>query len=277
MAESDRFSVRFWGVRGSFPRPGPDTLRYGGNTSCIEMRCGPHLLIFDGGTGLYPLGRALEAESPVEADVLFTHTHFDHICGLPFFGPAFAKGNRFRLWSGHLAPQDTLERVICSLMQAPIYPVPFDIMAADITFEHFAAGDALEPRPGVVIRTAALNHPNEATGYRVEFAGKSVCYVTDTEHRPGAPDENVLGLIAGADLVIYDCTYTDEEFPAFVDWGHSTWEEGVRLCDAAGAKTLVVFHHAPEHDDAFMDGVAAAAERARPGTVVAREDMELSP
>jgi phosphoribosyl 1,2-cyclic phosphodiesterase len=129
----------------------------------------------------------------------------------------------------------------------------------------------------VTLRTAPLNHPNRATGYRIEYQGKSICYVTDTEHVPGAPDANVLSLIDGADLVIYDSTYTDEEYPRFKGWGHSTWQEGARLCDAAKAKRLVIFHHDPAHDDAFMDGIAADAERVRPGTVVAREGLTLSP
>jgi phosphoribosyl 1,2-cyclic phosphodiesterase len=129
----------------------------------------------------------------------------------------------------------------------------------------------------VVVRTAPLNHPNRATGYRVEYNGKSICYVTDTEHAPGKPDENILRLIKGADIVIYDSTYTDEEYPKYVGWGHSTWQEGVRLCDKAKSGRLVVFHHDPTHDDTFMDGIAAAAAKARPNTVVAREGLTLSP
>ena len=146
-----------------------------------------------------------------------------------------------------------------------------------MTYRDFKAGETLEPRAGVAVRTAPLNHPQGATAYRVEFGGKSICYLTDTEHVPGAPDENILGLIDGADVVIYDSTYTDEEFPAHVNWGHSTWQEGVRLCDAAGAKTFVVFHHDPDHDDEFMDRVAAEVEKMRPGSVVAREGTTLRP
>lgn len=274
---SHEFTVRFWGVRGSIPCPGPETVRYGGNTSCIEMRCGGRLLIFDAGTGLRPLGAHLDALGAVKADLFFTHTHFDHICGLPFFSSAYAKTNHLQFWAGHLLPDHTLRYVLSEMMMAPLFPIPISVLGADITFHDFRAGETLDPGDGIVIRTVPLNHPNGATGYRVEYAGKSVCYVTDTEHVPGTPDRNVLGLIAGADLVIYDSTYTDDEYPNHVGWGHSTWQEGVRLADAANVKRLVIFHHDPGHDDATMDAIAAAANKARPGTLVAHEGMILKP
>lgn len=277
MSNVDGFSLKFWGVRGSIACPGPDYVRYGGNTSCIEVRCGPHLLILDGGTGLRPLGRHLDAQGPVDAELLLTHTHLDHVSGLPFFSPAFKPKNRFRFWAGHLLPEHRVRDVLCDMMAPPLFPVPLEILKADICYLDFKPRETLELRPGVVIHTAPLNHPNGATGYRVEYGGRSLCYVTDTEHVMGRPDESVLGLIKDADLVVYDSTYTDREFPRFAGWGHSTWEEGVRLCDRAGVKTLVIFHHDPNHSDAFMDGVAEAAEKARPGTLVAREGMVLTP
>jgi phosphoribosyl 1,2-cyclic phosphodiesterase len=275
--ERDTFSVRFWGVRGSIPCPGPDYVRYGGNTSCVEIRCGDRLLIFDGGTGLRALGKDLEPQAPLDADLFFSHTHFDHVSGLPFFKPLFGAANRFRLWAGHLLPGRSLREVLCDMMVAPLFPVPIEAFAAETSYRDFEAGETLHPQPGIVLRTARLNHPNGATGYRIDHAGKSLCYVTDTEHVPGRPDPNILALIQGADLVIYDGTYTDAEFPKFASWGHSTWQEGVRLAEAAGAGRLVVFHHDPGHDDAFMDQVAAEAERARPGTIVAREGLVLAP
>lgn len=275
-SQSD-FFVRFWGVRGTVACPGPATMRYGGNTSCLEVRCGGRLLIFDGGTGLRPLGHSLDAKGAVDADLYFTHTHFDHIQGVPFFSSAYKPTNRLRCWAGHLTPDFSLKGVLSGMMQAPLFPVPLSILSADISFHDFVCGETLTPVPGVTLRTAPLNHPNRATGYRVEYQGKSICYVTDTEHVPGTPDARILELIAGADIVIYDSTYTDEEYSRFKGWGHSTWQEGVRLCDAASARRLVVFHHDPAHDDVFMDRIAAEAERARPGTVVAREGLTLTP
>lgn len=271
------FTVTFWGVRGSLACPGPAYARYGGNTSCLEVRCGKKLLIFDGGTGLRPLGRHIDAQGVMDADLYFTHTHFDHICGIPFFSSAYAKTNRLRMWAGHLLPDHTLRYVLSEMMMAPLFPIPIAVLGADLSFHDFRCGETLTPEPGVTLKTTLLNHPNGSTGYRIEFAGKSICYITDTEHVPGKPDVDVLALIAGADLVIYDSTYTDEEFPRYVSWGHSTWQEGVRLADTAGVKRLVIFHHDPGHDDAFMDRVAKAAEQARPGTLVAVEGMTLAP
>ena len=270
-------SVTFWGVRGSIACPEPEMLRYGGNTSCLEVRCGDHLLIFDAGTGLRPLGRKLAEAGEVDADLFLSHTHFDHVSGLPFFGPAFEPKNRFRFWAGHLEAQGLeLCDVLCEMMMPPLFPVPIEIFKADIAYKDFVAGATLVPRPGVVLKTAPLNHPNGATGYRIEYGGRSICYVTDTEHTGQGPDETILGLVDGADIVIYDATYTDEEYPKFKGWGHSTWQEGIRVCEAAGAKRLVIFHHDPSHDDPFMDGIAAAAEKRRIGTLVAREGLTLT-
>jgi phosphoribosyl 1,2-cyclic phosphodiesterase len=270
--------VRFWGVRGSIACPGPDTVRYGGNTSCLEIRCGERLLVFDGGTGMRLLGNELmRSGKPADMDLFYSHTHFDHICGLPFFGPCYDKRARIRIWAGHLDNGLGIEAVLKNMMIAPLFPIPMGVFAADVTFHDFTAGDTLEPHPGIRLRTGTLNHPSNATGLRLEYGGKAIAYITDTEHRRGALDKEVLRLIDGADIMIYDSTYTDEEFPAHENWGHSTWQEGVRLADAAGVRTFVVFHHDPGHDDAFMDAVAAAAAAARPGTVVAQEGMVLRP
>jgi phosphoribosyl 1,2-cyclic phosphodiesterase len=127
----------------------------------------------------------------------------------------------------------------------------------------------------LVARTPPRTPPGAAPCYRLDFAGKSLCYITDTEHVLGKPDQNVLGLIEGADLVIYDCTYTDEEFPEKISWGHSTWQEGVRLCRAAGAKRLAIFHHDPDHDDDFMEKVEKEARETWSGAFAAREDMSV--
>jgi phosphoribosyl 1,2-cyclic phosphodiesterase len=278
LTEESNFLIRFWGVRGSIACPGEMHQRYGGNTSCIEVRCGDRTLIFDAGTGLRALGNAMMAGgSDKEADIFLTHTHHDHIAGFPFFSPFFQNDYRIRIWAGHLQAPQSLHQVLCQYMAAPLFPVPPQHFSADLNYRDFKGGETLTPYEGVSLRTASLNHPNGATGYRIEFDGRSVCYVTDTEHIPGAPDQNILSLIAGADLLIYDSTYTDAEFPNFVNWGHSTWQEGVRLSDQAGVKTLVIFHHDPSHTDDHMDQISEEAEKARAGTVVAREGMVLSP
>jgi phosphoribosyl 1,2-cyclic phosphodiesterase len=276
MGDKSPFSVRFWGVRGSIACPGPRTVRYGGNTSSVEVRCGERLLMFDAGTGLRYLGKSLDG-ARLDTDIFFTHTHFDHVCGLPFFRPLFQPQNRFRLWSGHLRGAMTLKRVLAEFMMAPLFPVPPEVFRSSLEYRDFSGGETLSPAPGVSVRTAVLNHPDGATGYRVEYGGHAVCYVTDTEHVPGAPDKNILKLIDGADLVIYDSMYTDEEYRKFVGWGHSTWQEGVRLCKQAGAKRMVVFHHDPDHDDETLDAIAREVDKALPGSVVAHEGLVIEP
>lgn len=277
MPEKEDFFVQFWGVRGSIPCPGGDMVRYGGNTSCLEIRCGSYILILDGGTGLRLFDHSRSGAGPLDADVLFTHTHLDHICGWPYFTSLLDPQSTINVWCGHLLPDHTIEQILGGLLSEPFMPVQNQGIRARIDCRDFTAGETLNPRSGVTLHTALLNHPQGATGYRVEFGGKSICYITDTEHQPGEPDRKILRLIEGADVVIYDSTYTDEEFPDHVTWGHSTWQEGVRLCDAANVGQFVVFHHDPGHDDSFMDGIAKDVERARPGSLVAREGMVLRP
>lgn len=270
------YKVKFWGVRGSIACSSPDHVVYGGNTSCVEITIGEDVIVLDAGTGFRGLGQDLKKRGIAQATLLLTHTHWDHINGFPFFAPAFDPNFRLRIMAGHLAGKPGgIRAVLANQMENPTFPVPLTAMRGTLTFEDFLAGDSFEAFSGVTVRTAALNHPNGATGYRIEARSVSVCYVTDTEHRPGQPDENVLGLIQGADLVIYDSTYTDEEWPEKVGWGHSTWQEGVRLARAAGVKKLVIFHHDPDHTDAFMERLEDEARRTWDGTLVARDGMEL--
>jgi len=278
LAEAGKFTVRFWGVRGSIACPGEGTVRYGGNTSCLEVFCGGKRLIFDAGTGLRPLGDTLgNGDGPVQGDIFLSHTHFDHICGIPFFKPFYVKGNKFRVWAGHLLPKYTLQEVLANMMVEPLFPVPAKIFEPQVDYLDFKAGDELNPLDGVVIKTAPLNHPDQATGFRVEYGDRSLCYITDTGHIEGQRDEALAAFVRGTDMMIYDSTYTDEEFPRYRDYGHSTWQEGVRIATEADVKRLVIFHHDPGHDDGFMDGIAAQAEAMRPGTVVAQEGMVLEP
>ncbi|WP_337995434.1 MBL fold metallo-hydrolase [Oleispirillum naphthae] len=265
------FVVRFWGVRGSIACPSPYHVRYGGNTSCLSFSMGDRHLILDAGTGIRGLGQYLQKQDVKEATILLTHTHWDHINGFPFFAPAFVPGRSFRILAGHLIGAGGIQEVLNTQMHTPMFPVPLDAMRARLEFEDFASGENFRLAPDITVRTCPLNHPNGATGYRVEYGGKSACYITDTEHTPGKPDATILALIEGADLVIYDSTYTDDEFPAKVGWGHSTWQEGVRLCRMANVKRMAVFHHDPDHDDDFMDALGAEAKAVWPGCFVARE------
>jgi phosphoribosyl 1,2-cyclic phosphodiesterase len=266
--------VRFWGVRGSIPCPGPETARYGGNTACVEVRCGDRLLVFDAGTGLRSLGSSLTTDG-IRADIFLSHCHIDHIAGLPFFAPAYRPASQLRVWAGNLLPERALSQVARTVMSEPLFPGRAGIFKANITFRDFHVGETLQPGADIAVRTAPLNHPGRATGYRIEFGGRAIAYITDTEHRPGKADEHVMALAKGADLMIYDCNFTDDEFKARVGWGHSTWQEGVRILAAAGAKRLAIFHHDPDHDDEFLDALKAQAAARHPGALVAAEGMTL--
>ncbi len=269
---SEAFSVTFWGVRGSIASPGPTTQRYGGNTPCLEFTCGDRTIVVDAGTGLRPLGGKLAAAGRnQEIDVFFTHTHMDHFVGLPFFAPVYDPSNIVRFWAGHLRPERTLADACRYLMSDPLFPVPPDVFQADVSFIDFEVGKTLTPTPEIRIETAPLNHPGRATGYRIEFGGKAMAVITDTAHVPGEPNESALALMRDADVAIYDAMFTEEEFAQRPDWGHSTWNEGVKLSNMANCKKLVIFHHDPSRTDDEMDVIAAEAAVARPGTIAAVE------
>jgi phosphoribosyl 1,2-cyclic phosphodiesterase len=270
------FRIKFWGVRGSIACASAEHIRYGGNTSCIEVQVGDRRFVLDAGTGIRNLGQAFFKHDVREIHLLLTHTHWDHINGFPFFGPAYDPKRTIHIMAGHLLQNNSsIEEVLSTQMHNPMFPVPLEAMQATKRFEDFRAGAIFQLYPDVRVVTAPLNHPNGATGYRIEYNGKAMVYVTDTEHIPGKPDQNILGLIEGADVVIYDSTYTEQEFPGKIGWGHSTWNEGMRLCQAAGVKKLAIFHHDPDHDDTFMDKLAEEAARTWRQAFVCREGMEV--
>jgi len=275
---SPDFVVQFWGVRGSIPAPGAETVRYGGNTSCVEMRVGGKRLIFDGGTGLRVLGKALLKHMPVEAYMFFTHSHWDHIQGFPFFVPAFVKGNCFHIY-GAIAPNGaTMQQRLHDQMLHPNFPVPMQVMQSDLKFHDLLPGEVMD-LDGITIETGPLNHPNTAMGYRITWQGRTAVYATDTEHFPDRLDENLLYLARDADVLIYDACYTDEEYhdpnSPKIGWGHSTWQEAVKIAKAANVKKAVIFHHDPNHSDDFLDDVEAQVQSVFPNSILAREGMIL--
>lgn len=273
-----RFHIKFWGVRGSIPCPGADTVRYGGNTSCVEMQVGSERLIFDGGTGLRILGESLLAEMPVQAHLFFTHSHWDHIQGFPFFIPAFVKGNQFKIYGAPSPNGATIKQRLHDQMLHPNFPVPLQIMQANLQFYDIEVGELLHIND-VTLETAKLNHPGEAVGYRINWHGLSAAYITDTEHFPDRLDENVLRLSHNADVVIIDATYTDEEYyqpkSSKIGWGHSTWQEAVKIAKVANVKKLVLFHHDPSHNDDFLDRIGEKANISFPHTILAREGLSI--
>ncbi|MGB0921672.1 MAG: MBL fold metallo-hydrolase [Alphaproteobacteria bacterium] len=268
--------VVFWGVRGSIATPGPDYVEFGGNTSCVEMICRGRKLIFDAGTGIRPMGNAMTADGVSNADIFLSHTHWDHINGFPFFGPAFNPANHFTVRAGHLKAPESIKNTMAGQMTQPFFPVPLDVMSATLEFEDFEAGTTLDMGDGILIHTFALNHPNGATAYRVEFEGAAACYVTDNEHTPGKIDQGLQDFLQGADLLIYDCMYDDASFAPKVGWGHSTWQEGVRIAQGAGVKQLAIFHHDPDCVDSIMREIEKAAKAEWAGAFVAREGLKIS-
>ncbi len=272
------FNIRFWGVRGSIPSPGQDTIRYGGNTPCVEMNVNGERLIFDGGTGLRCLGKQMMAEGPVQARIFFSHYHWDHVQGFPFFEPAFTSQNRFRIYGAVALDGSTVEQRLGMQMLHPNFPVSLQIMSSNLSFHDLMPGEVLD-LGSVSIETASLNHPGKAMGYRVMANGYAAVYATDTEHFADHLDANLLHLARDADVLIYDATYTDEEYHdcnlSKEGWGHSTWQEAIKVAEAAGVKKLVIFHHDPSHSDEFLDAVAVDAQARFSGAVMAREGMEI--
>jgi len=276
--------VRFWGTRGSIPTPGSHTVRFGGNTSCIEVRTAEgHIFIFDCGTGARPLGEALMAPpvAPVSASILFSHTHWDHIQGFPFFAPAFEPRNTIAVYGpegGRRSLHDTLARQ----MELSYFPVELSQLPATLSYTDL--GEGAHTIGGARIVAQYLNHPAVTLGYRVEADGAAVVYACDHEPFGGAlwrtdaapgPLESILHegdrrhahFLADADLVIHDAQYTPEEYRWRKSWGHSTFEYVVELACTAGVKRLALTHHDPSHDDAVVAEIErrarAVAERRR--------------
>ena len=258
--------VRFWGVRGSIPSSGPSTAGVGGNTSCVEVRLGGRRFILDGGTGLHRLGMA-QASVLLEAHLLFGHLHWDHIQGVPFFGPLFDPRSRVAM----VGPAG-LKQTLDAQMSGPSFPVGMEVMGARKRFEELSPGDAVTVGD-VQITTAPLSHPGGGLAYRLQHGDVSVVYACDTEHPRTGLDRALLRLATDATVLIYDAMYLPHEYPSRVGWGHSTWEQGVRLALAARVSRLLLTHHDPTRDDEGVARMEQSAAMAFAGARAAREGM----
>jgi phosphoribosyl 1,2-cyclic phosphodiesterase len=274
VGEAGQLRLRFWGVRGSIPSPGTPTAAYGGNTACVEITTQDHTIIIDAGTGIRALGEKL-CQKAHKIDLFFSHCHFDHIEGLPFFAPLYISGRPLKLWSGHIDAPDATRTMIASLIRVPYFPIDPTAFKAAVTYADFKPGDTLKPGDGIVIKTIKLNHPGGAIGFRVVLHDTSVCYVSDVEHRPESPESALVDFVSGTNLLIYDAMYTDEEYPRYIGFGHSTWQEAVKLADQAGVRNLALYHHFPGRSDNKLAEIEALAMARRPNTFMAREGMEL--
>ncbi|HUS24842.1 MAG TPA: response regulator [Candidatus Binatia bacterium] len=261
-------TLKFWGVRGTLPVPGPKTLKYGGNTNCVSLELPTRtLFVFDAGTGIKCLSDALLAEkrSPVTARIFISHPHWDHINALPFFAPLYVKGNRFEIMGSSHAGT-SMQQLISAQMDGVYFPVTVQEFGADVRYRDLAEG--VHEVDGVRVETLLLKHPGHCLGYRVDCGGQAVCYVSDNELYPkGTPyhdppfRKRLIEFIQGARAVIADTTYTDAEYPAKMHWGHSPVSEVTAVAHEAGVDTLYLYHHDPDQDDAAIEAKLAAAQR----------------
>ncbi len=275
--------VRFWGVRGSIPCPGPDTVRYGGNTSCLELRFGDRerLVIVDAGSGIRDLGNSMLKtdlpKGPIQTEIFFTHTHWDHIMGFPFFTPIYIPKTKLTIYGPVTYEEDTLDKIIGEQLRYRYFPVRQSELAAQFKYKALKES-TLDIGDGLHVSTKYLNHPVLCLGYRFEYEGKVFCTVYDTEpfqnvfaQDPSSPDydeeavregeiaarqenEKIMKFIYGADLVVYDTQYTHKEYMAGkVGWGHTSFEDAINTAHKAKVKKMMCFHHDPMRTDDELD------------------------
>ncbi|HZT99651.1 MAG TPA: MBL fold metallo-hydrolase [Ktedonobacteraceae bacterium] len=303
MVNRQRFLVRFWGVRGSYPTPGPQTLRYGGNTSCVEVLAGSHILVFDAGSGIIRLGQDLLQRAggkDLDLTLFLTHAHGDHLIGFPFFAPLFSPRTRLHLIGPQLAGLD-IEQILTSVMSPPYFPVDVRQLPSQRTYHTITDEQRVSwlsgsenseliidlpvtgrVQPGApaelcVEAKFTQSHPlNGSICYRIEYAGRRVVYATDVEWRNGC-DPAFLAFVEGADLLIHDAQYTTPDYQQQKQgFGHSTVEMAIETAQIAHVRKLILFHHEPTYDDAQLERMEAEAQARFPHTRSAREGMEIN-
>ena len=279
--------IRFWGVRGSIPCPGPLTQKYGGNSACIELRLGAEnrTVIIDAGSGIRELGNYLMQHDlpngPIKAEIFLSHTHWDHIMGFPYFVPIYVPGTQLKVYGPVSFEDETLEEVVGGQMKYRYFPVNMGELRSDIEYIRLREDAGRDYGNGLILTTKFLNHPITTLGYRFDYQGKSFCtcydfepfrnlFITDPNHpdydegmavegEEVAREQNLAmeAFFAGADLLVHDSQYTDAEFTSRIGWGHSSCEYVIGAANRAGVKKLALFHHDPDRTDQQIDGMAA--------------------
>jgi phosphoribosyl 1,2-cyclic phosphodiesterase len=293
--EASGMIVRFWGVRGSIPTPGRGAERFGGNTTCVEVRYHDTIIVLDAGSGIRELGLSWRNEfgdRPVSASLLFTHVHWDHIQGFPFFAPAYRKGNSLTI-IGEDRATGSVQSLLDGQMQEAYFPAPLSAMEAGLEFRPARAEFSLGP---IQVRTFPLPHPGGCLGYRLEAGGAAMVFATDCELDKAAKnlqevradrlrrreyDAELLRFFDGVHLAIIDCQYPDDVYPTRVGWGHNSMATVIDLCGQIDADMVALFHHDPEHDDDMVSAMTAdaharlQAQRSETMVLAAREGVTL--
>ncbi len=271
--------VKFYGTRGSISVCGPKFQEFGGNTTCLEVtdmktnRIG----IFDAGTGIRDLGNDLVASGHEQDQIfiIFSHFHWDHIQGFPFFAKAYDPKQKINIFTmGKGKNNEEIRGLFTTLMQSEYFPVPFDKMGAIFEFMHPDVSSGIFDPLHVKVTSNSHSHPGGAYGYRLEREGKVLVFCTDIEHGDEI-DHNVVELCRDADLLVHDAQYTSEELKAKKGWGHSSYEQAIQVAEMAGVKQLAITHHDPDHDDEFLLGIEKQCQARFPNCVLAREKMEI--
>lgn len=261
------YHLKFWGTRGSLPVNSPAHIKYGGNSSCVEVRLDGSVIIIDGGSGMRLLGENLVRQGCKNIHIFMSHFHNDHICGIPFFAPLFDKETSVTFHTIAEDNPDGFEKILKIYMSEPTYPVGTEVFNAKVSYEIHPSGSVI-PLTGVRVTSHPIPHPGGCHAYRLSDGARDIVYATDTEHTPDKINQSLVAFIQNADVLIYDCTYEDENFGSFIGYGHSTWQEGVRLCQAGNVSKLAIFHHAPEHNDRMLDSIGRKAQELFSGAVV---------